>query len=355
MRYACMCVVAATMSMATVCSAVEDRDAGVLIDGVVARFRAVVSGRISYHVSTQIGNAAPVASDVSCSFSGDSWSERSPGDEGVSGSHDGKYFEFGPTAVLKSGERRYSLNVAFARTAWEANSPRLPLFAGSFWAEHTADYIDRHRGECRIRASDEIDGLPVTLLACEIPASDAVVAFGEVDSILNRGGTLRMWVSPAFGFVLPRVEYISTNGTVKVRYEASDFLEAASAIYIPRRSRYDFYNINGENIGHSTEYAISKVDLINDAVPEGDFTVTVPYGSVVADMRPADGTVSFFVGENSAASYGDLNDIARFQVEQQPRAPFSTWQVALIVANGVVLLLAVVFVWRAIRKRRALQ
>lgn len=324
----------------------EDKRAGQdpaeLVQGVVARSEALFSGRIEYQA---LGDFSPnkglvKLKDETFYFSGSSWSVFAAGsDTPYETCYRGKYIKLSTTA---HPDGRLS-HVARVRVEQPINKmgPELPVFAGSFWERDQRDYVRDHAREAKDKGQAEMNGVSTRILEWSVPEKDKYKAFHAVGDITDRGGTLRIYVAPQLGFVLPRIEILGLAGIVANRYDAFDFFEAVPGIFLPKRCQWLVYDREGDCITSITE--LKKVERINEPIPEDVFKMYLPLGTRVADDRSSvKGTQVFDIQAEGDLLGRELDDIAQVG----SKLPF--WRrrgiaITVGVAIGLLVVLAILF------------
>jgi hypothetical protein len=276
-----------------------------LVAGIVSRSKAVASGRITYTFKSEsfVGERAlrPVSvPETTTSFSDSSWAERSKSSHLVQINHDGYFLEFVRTpqrdGSVRPGAILYPQRALESRK--ELNAP--PLFAGSFWQRGQLRYIEKHAGEFRVTGSSTVNAIPVVALELAVAAENYRDAFQIVLPALKSGGTIRLYVAPQLGFVLPRVEFLTPSRQVAQSYDSVDFTEVAPGIHFPQRLWTQTHAAGG-SARYRAEFT-TRCEFINQPVPEEDFIVELPLGTRVQDAREPGDVIKFELTEPSTSS-----------------------------------------------------
>lgn len=313
-----------------------------LVQGVVARSEALFSGRIEYQ---KLGDFSPSKElvklkDETCYFSGSSWSVFAAGsDNPYETCYHGKYIKLS-TTTHPDGRLSHVARVKVEQPI-NKRDPLLPVFAGSFWRRDQRDYVRNHAREAKDKGQAEVNGVSTRILEWSVPEKDKYKAFHAVGDITARGGTLRIYVAPQLGFVLPRIEILGLAGMVQDRYDAFDFFEAAPGIFLPKRCQRSVYDREGDCITSITE--LKKAERLNEPIPEDVFKMFLPLGTRVADDRSSvKGTQVFDIQAEGDLLGRELDDIA--QVDSN--LPF--WRrrgiaITVGVVAGLLVVLAILF------------
>jgi len=347
---------AAVLCLASMLRAGEDKEKSLsaidLVDGAVARSEAVFSGRIEFqHIVTdaeQNVKAAFTKNEV-VYFSAPSWAVVRRGDKAPDEiSHRGKHVVHHATPQ-ETGEIRHTADVEMEQ---RVNSlyPRLPVFAGSFWERSTRDFVRANRNKGVYKGRVEVNGVATRILEWAVSDANKYKAFDFVAEVTEHGGTLRLYIAPQLGFVLPRIEHLGTSGRVAVRYDSFDFYEVAPGIFFPKRSRWSSYNRTGST-GFS-EFKLLKVDKVNEPIADDIFKVYLPVGTIVADGRAGNSSHIFRIAAAGTLPVDGLDDVVAVG------SPPSDWMrpsvsLALIVGAVVGLVAAAALVlfrrWRRLK------
>jgi hypothetical protein len=194
----------------------------------------------------------------------------------------------------------------------------------------------------------EIDGIRTSILEWQVRKADRYSAFDSINSILDEGGVLRLYVASQLGYALPRIEHVGIDGRVATRFDSTDFEEPHAGLFFPRHCSYQNFPEDG-SAGYYNRYEILEMNDVNEPIPEESFVVSLPQGTSVTDRRTAEGA-DFRIGSLSA---GLPSDLARV-IHPEGQVPARNWTNAGLrgIAIGVLgLLLLVILYFR--RRRRA--
>jgi hypothetical protein len=317
-----------------------------LVQGVLARAEAIVSGRFEYRVT--FGATGEEASEEHNTFtlSGPSWRVDYLNTHSHRVNHRDKYIVVHRTPQ-QDGTVRTSAAVHDAE-ALEKRTPHPPYFAGTLWYSTTVEYIRGHQEDARLAGEAVVDGTPTTILEWDVAKEDRYRAFDRISNPLDNGGILRLYVAPQLGCALPRSEDVSPAGAVVKRFDASGFEEVRAGLFYPKRCGHRLYSAAGEP-DYYQEYEIVRAEDVNEPIPEEAFVLSLPGGAYVRDARtkPA---ASFWVGDLEDALPADLGEIAATEGRPARR----TWRLSLRwgFGIGVPLLLLLLGLYAARRRAR---
>lgn len=263
-----------------------------LIEGLLARKEALVSGRLEYTYlfGPVDGNTLTTQhkSVYSFVFSGKSWRlkyflRQTVGDFTATLAatylfHDGVFVDYAETSQPNGKVRR---------TAQISSSPdrdlhRPPVFAGSFWWDN-ATYIEKHRARVRAVGTATIEGVATHVLELSVPKEERFQGFIAINDRLQEGGTLRLYVAPTLGYALPRIEYVAPNGFVAEWFHSEQFQQVAPGIFFPKICHWQHIMLDGG--GWFERYEISSLTDVNESIPEEEFVLRLPLGTQVSDYR----------------------------------------------------------------------
>ncbi len=155
------------------------------------------------------------------------------------------------------------------------------MFAGTCWFQEQLRYLEKHVDRVQSAAASVVNGVPVDVLELVVPAEEARRAFHVILPSLKAGGTMRFSIAPQLGFVLPRVELISSGKQVVQVYEATDFAEAAPGRLFSRSTVDGDARRQPAAARYRAEFAV-RCELINEPIPPEDFVVDLPAGNARA-------------------------------------------------------------------------
>jgi hypothetical protein len=268
-----------------------------VVQGVLSRAEAIFSARLEYREQHGFGIPPKLSLEakLKASFSGSSWAFRCPSSGGSATNHNGKWVGWTKGDPTTGAAADY-LVIKRPEPVDKTFPPAIPTFAGSFWFQTTKEYVNDHRRDAVLKGPSEANGIPVVVLEWSVPKDSVFKAFEAVGDLTRNGGVLRLFVAPQLGYVLPRVEHVGFGGGVEQRFEASDFVEAAPSIFIPKQFSCQIYN--GGKPGHNVRYEITHLEKVNEVLPEEDFILHVPQGAQVSDQRSLVQSEFYRVGED---------------------------------------------------------
>ena len=319
-------------------------DVATIVAGITSRSQAITSGRFSYTFKSESfrgDQPLPVVlfPELTTSFSGSSWAERSPNTHVVRINHDGYYLEFVQTPQ-KNGSVRPGVTL-FPQRALESrkefNAP--PLFAGSFWYQQQLRYVDAHAAAFREVRKDVIHGVNVVVLEASVSAAKRGEAFHVLLPALKSGGILRLHVAPQLGFVLPRIEFLTPANQLVHSYEAVEFSEMAPGVYLPRRIWTETLPAAGSS-RYRAEFAV-RYDLINQPIPAEDFVAQLPPGTHVQDAHEPGDVIKFDTPAASTTteliSQGFSSDMTKGVFGRWQNAAYFGIMIGTVVSIGLLL------------------
>ena len=333
------------------------------VQGAIARMEAVFSGRITcHHLVGSKSNLDALYYDLT--FSGNSWKKAytqdisevrnsSPLQKGmleiVTVSHKGRTIEY-QLCPQQDGRDSKIADVKTGEIEMLGNQlPIFPQYAGTFWFARTLKYVKEHQAEAKYVRVDKVDGIDVVVYDWPVSKADKYSAFQSISHLLEEGGTLRAYIAPSLGYMLPKLEHLTTNGKVAKILSASEF-EEYNTLYIPKKARIQLYSNAGPEF--MVDYRLSNISDINEPIPESEFILTLPTGTQVADATSGTYSEFFLVSDDPNSIPDDLlNSI------QTPKKSFIErwgWQgaVGLGILLGLVILGGLYMV-RRLRSRRA--
>ncbi len=285
-----------------------------LVRGIVSRYDAVGSGRLIYRFKSESftgERASPPLTlpEVTTSFSKSSWADRTKGSHVVRINHDGYFLEFVQTPQ-RDGSVRPGATLSPQRlleSRKEFNAP--PLFAGSFWHRAQLQFVERHVANSRVVGTSVVNSIFTTVMEFDVTAANHRAAFHVLLPALGSGGIVRLYVAPQLGFVLPRIEFVTPSKQVAQSYDAADFTEVATGIYLPARLWTETHAAGGAS-RYRGEFSV-QYELVNQTIPQEDFVVELPVGTRVQDAREPGSVVHFDLTEStSSAKLTAINPVA---------------------------------------------
>ena len=215
-------------------------DVQTLIAGAVNRGAAIRSGRLKYRFETGTlapGQFAPKqVMTRTLSFTDDRWLER---DDAaglsvlVSGSIQLKFQN--PPRTDRRGN--YTAVISTASPQIPGLKPQHPLFAGTFWAAKTLEFVKKHHESFQAGMGDKNVAVPCEV--CELGLDGKAVRQMLPESVpsLKGGGLLRLHIAPQLGFGLPLIEVCTPNGDKVLTYKSDNWILVSDDVYFPKSTR----------------------------------------------------------------------------------------------------------------------
>ena len=350
-----------------------DPDIRDLIQGVLARSEAVFSGRLKSRVVCGFrGKEANVDTISTLVFAGNSWrvdqaipmagiAERSRQNfkegtdlskltgnlEIITTSHAGKFARYKATPQL-DGKMAHSVWVSTQRPLRADDLETPPVFAGTFWFSCTPKFIRDNMAKAKLLPPVEVNGVQAQVLEWAVPRDDRYRAFHAVNGLTEKGGHLRVYVAPQFGYALARIECVGEGGKVAGSFDSSEFKDRGNGVFLPRRCSLQYHDADGP--GYYQEFELLKVRDVNGSISDKEFVIEVPTGTVVSDARSGTHSTWFELKDKTSIP-ADLTDvIAPPSFFSWKRSP--AWAITVGVAAGVVLALGAFLLWRWRRSAR---
>jgi hypothetical protein len=271
-----------------------------------------------------------------------------------------RFLEMGETHVSHQGKSlRFKRNPQPDGTVFAAaqvdhylaiteEKPGPPYFAGSIWYKTTTEYIAKNAQTCRLGGKAVVNGANATVLEWDVPKDSIGMAFGPITDRMSGGGVLRLYVAPQYGYALPKIEYVASDGGLGKVFDSEGFEAAQPGVFLPKSCKSQAYGKDGRAEFY-VRYTISRFELINDSVPQDDFIVSLPKGTFVNDARARDGRAFFTVGEVATVPEG-ISDIVRID---SSHTFAQRWRIVFILANVFIVLLFIGILLVRRRKRIA--
>jgi len=345
------------------------------IDAILARSRAVFSGRLRYTVNSGfiVQKIQEPAEEFELIFSGGSsllklrvkasevplgvnengklkitYPPREGFLEKDTLSHQGRHIVFNVNPQVNRPVF-YSARITYEKEEANPPWPRQPLYLGSIWDECTRQFIERVKGKAVRRETAEINGLRCQVFEWVVSAKEKYNAFHSINQLVEEGGWLRLSVFPEYGYVLSRIEFLGKERALFASYESSDFQKTEAGIYIPKRFRLQEYSTEGP--AFFIEYTVHDPIQINQPIPESDFRIMLPVGTEITDSRPGDHSNIFTVKAGGALPPDVDDDL----VIVKSSILGWNWPTALIsgVALGVLCVIVFLVARRYLRPRHA--
>jgi len=343
-----------------------------VVQGIVARSEAVFSGKLEYHQEWGLPGQKPNSVNYEIIFTGSSWrlsskqlaSELPVVDmpsvrkakiniapasgfvELVQLSLHGKSVHYQHTPQ-PDGSVRHLADIAREKKIDDYSFPSPPFFAGTFWFACTKQFLQNNLQNAETKGQTEVNGVRAEILEWKVSDSNKSQAFHGINDLTKNGGILRVFVSPQLGYALPRVEFLSPAGKPQASFNSSDFAECSDGIFIPKNLVMQYYDAKGPGLHIS--YDITSVKSINQAMPDEDFVLQLPFGTSVADGRSGKGSIVFNVNEDGGIPH-DLGDVIGVYT---PQFWGRNWHTALILGGVLgLIVVAVYFTTRKLAVRR---
>ena len=156
---------------------------------------------------------------------------------------------------------------------------RPPSFAGTLSREGEARFLAANAAAGKFLGPRRGEWSRTEVYEWRLTKAD-VWALDSFPSGLIDGAKLRLFVSEAMNYVLPRVELLTPADEIAVAYDCFDFQQFAPGLFIPLQLKRS---------GMYTESCtLSNVSLVNDEhFPEAALKIAVPLGIQVVDFRVA--------------------------------------------------------------------
>lgn len=292
-RFQLLYVVAVAL-LSFVVAATADVNTADVVQGVLARTEALVSGQLHYTIESGFSNQddGSYSQEYRLVFQGSSWrlTGLGPTVHREKVSHAAKTVEY-QREPQPDGTTSASARVDDKSLLLNENQPYHPTCAGTIWFAQTIDYITNHHEMVQYKGRETINNVACIVLEWNISHEDRYKAFSTINALNHEGGTLRIFVAPQLGYALPRIEHLSPDGTVSTYFDSTDFKEYGG-VFLPRTSRYQLISPGGTP-GFFVEHRISEITDVNESIAAEEFAVSVPDGTTIADQRGQDGAKIF--------------------------------------------------------------
>ena len=149
--------------------------------------------------------------------------------------------------------------------------------------------------------------------------------------------------------MIPKIEHVGVSGKVGAVFEGSDFIKC-NGMYFPQKASIQYIKSDGPSF--RVEYFIKHVERINEPIPESEFVLELPIGTLFRDSRLDNKkTTHFTVTKDSPIPEGLSAVVLR---EGDRRTPwFRSWKGAVVIGFGLgVIGLLVLFVSKRVEARR---
>ncbi|MDG2385440.1 MAG: hypothetical protein P8N76_27460 [Pirellulaceae bacterium] len=309
------------------------------IDALIARARSIYSVRVDFTLTTKSQNEE-TQNQYRFSQAGNDWALRYPNSPAILMNTRDATFRFYETTT-PSGKIYRALHLTPAQSLGAAIGSNYACAAarvGTFWYDKQLDFIDQNRHQAVILTDQRILGIPTTMLEWPVQYSQLGSAFvivpGQVDK--SFAGFLRIFTAPAFGYAIPRMDYVSAEGKLLRRYEANDFVEIGDSLFFPQVARCISFHPHHRT---STTFSIEQIDFVNTDLPKDEFDLQVPGNARVRDSRPGSAHSVFHLEEQS-----DLEGIHKL-IQQDPNQTSALSFRFLVFAINLLLVTFLIFLW----------
>lgn len=361
----CIIVVCAFVS-----SVAAAADVATTLDQLAARSVAIQAGTFRIHwgmlTTSQIDNPAEWKvepgdeSGLVFTLAGTEWAKYYDGYESKSVNRDSHESEYWPSPQ-SDGTVERSLHLKAGKTLASEKVGAMEFFfleAGTVPWSGLLSYLQSRADDIHLTENVDVDGSKCLELVIEVPPEDVRAfaghgtngeAYGSHDSIV-----VKLYCIPELGHVVRRIDLCTTKGVMSDRMESLDFFEVAEGLYFPKEyrrimNRSDF---GTEGVFFVTRYQLLSAERVNEPVPESEFEIKVAANTLVKDYRPGKSTLSFRLA--SAVDYSDVDDLLslRPQPAALSHAPSAEWRWILLLMNGVILMILVIWVYARSGNRR---
>lgn len=264
--------------------------------------------------------------------------------------HKGKYAVYQENPQF-SGEVKKdvvvkALDVPLSSTANSSFQPPINQ-VGTGWNATTVAYIAAHLSGAEAKGTKEVNGYSTRVYEWKVPKSEVFQAFEEATDLSRNGGVLRVYIAPDLGYVVPLLECVGTDGQVAKSYSASEYT-ACNGIWCPRSATIAAFSTKGP--GNWAKYTDIRASRLNEHIPDDEFTVELPAGAIIRDVRSPQKRAEYVV-QDAASVSNDLSDIV--VPEGSSRRPWyrTVWGAVGIGLGVGFLVLAGLFAARILRAR----
>jgi hypothetical protein len=228
------------------------------------------------------------------------------------------------------------------------------LDLGGFWHSSLREHLRKSSLPAKYLGQETVADTECHVIEIPMTPRDVYSGFHAIQSysLAKVGGSLRVWISPALQFAVPRYEYRRLDQAVDTRFNCSRFVNQGD-YYYPQDARIEIFP---ESAGGDPrpmtqiKYEVTKVHSINAAVPKSLFKVTVPPNTRISDTRGEIGAVAFY-GADRITTPRDFDSWLR-DVRAQPGLETTRgWSRVQVVWISVVLVAvtALLVWWRSRR------
>lgn len=210
---------------------------------------------------------------------------------------------------VRMGKKDWSLHIENPKAADKAGSKPGAVYIGTLWHRSTTDYVLKKASSAKLVGEEKVNGAKCQVIELEVKGDDIGNAWSGINKLLLEGYTLRLYCSPEWGYVVPRIELISKEGVVACRVDSLDF-EKHSDVWVAKKFTCQYFD---PKPAWFEEIVIHSVETVNKPVPIEVFSGTIPAGTSVSDSRDihrARGSFNFILSEPKTIATID-DEIAR--------------------------------------------
>jgi hypothetical protein len=299
---------AVLLGSAPLCEAGDSPQADALVAGILARSQAVFSGRMRYHYESGFRDTGKIieSDERELSFYGLDWALQIPDQRITRASHGGKFVEF-IRHRQPDGSLHDVADVFNPKPINYFDYPDTPVDAGTLWWQQTRTFVRDNARKAKLVERTNVNGVEVEGVEWAVTKAERN-AFKSLGEDLLNGGTLRVFVAPQLGYALPRILYIGMSGRVSASFDCSSFEEVAAGVFLPHKCGAQFFQNRVPTC--YVQFNITGTEKINEPIPEQDFIIQLPVGTIVGDSRSGKGSTIFTI-EKAGVSLpvSDLSDI----------------------------------------------
>jgi hypothetical protein len=208
-------------------------------------------------------------------------------------------------------------------------------------------YVQDHVDSAIYEGDIKIDGHLCKKFAFEVSEADKFNAFRGVSESTERGGRLVLYIAPALGYSIPKIEIVGSDHRLTREYLSQSYQEYKPGLFIPRFSRSLSHRLTGVITG--SEFEITKIELLNEPIPEAMFQIYLPATTRVHDRSDGKTVKSFIVATEGGLPYSGLEPVVTLSLEKSPWWRSNRWVAFSIGAMSAIL---VAFIVRYLLKRR---
>jgi len=272
-------IVAIILCATTTCA---EETAQELVSKAVARSRAIKSGCVEY-----FDDAQP-AIVVQHNFGDGRWRVTSRG--AIVAEYGNMRIHFGkghPPVKLLTPEQA-SIEDANDNFA----SYLVPACAGGFWHTRQVDWVESHAADFVKTGTERLGDIDTVICDAYVKGSGSgpVIALHPLLRPTYKGlevvRHLRLYIAPALGYVLPKIEILGGTDTVLQRWTATDFKECSLGIYIAKHIKEEYAKEDELALDPTTclskRFTVSA-DKMNQPLSDDDLFFPIPAGTKIVD------------------------------------------------------------------------